>query len=65
MGRTRDPVDIQGGRISADERRRIDAGIEALLDEAVRFARESPHPDPAGALDHLYASGLRARPGVA
>jgi pyruvate dehydrogenase E1 component alpha subunit len=64
-GRSRDPVDIQGARLVTDERDRIDAEIEALLDEAVRFARESPHPDPAGALDHLYATGLRARPGVA
>ena len=39
--------------------------VETVLDEAVRFALASDHPDPAGALDYLYASGLRARPGVA
>ncbi|UWP84981.1 thiamine pyrophosphate-dependent dehydrogenase E1 component subunit alpha [Dactylosporangium fulvum] len=63
-GMTRDPVEIQGARIPADVRARIDAEIEALLDEAVRFACESPFPDVAGALDHLYADGLRARAGV-
>ncbi|OLE26099.1 MAG: pyruvate dehydrogenase [Actinobacteria bacterium 13_1_20CM_3_71_11] len=64
-GRSRDPVEIQGARLSPDERARIDAEVEAVLDEAVRFARDSPHPDPASALDFLYASGMRARPGVA
>ena len=43
----------------------IDAEVEALLDEAVAFARESPRPDPADALDFVYASGLRPRRGVA
>jgi acetoin:2,6-dichlorophenolindophenol oxidoreductase subunit alpha len=64
-GKARDPVEIQGARIPADERARIDAEIETVLDEAVRFAKESPPPDPADALDYLYATGLRARPGVA
>jgi pyruvate dehydrogenase E1 component alpha subunit len=63
-GMSRDPVEIQGARIPAAERDRIDASLEVLLDGAVRFAKESPPPDPAGALDHLYADGLRARAGV-
>ncbi|MET7426430.1 thiamine pyrophosphate-dependent dehydrogenase E1 component subunit alpha [Dactylosporangium sp. NPDC005555] len=63
-GMRRDPVALQGSRIPDAERDRIDAEIEALLDEAVRFAVDSPPPDPAGALDHLYADGLRARAGV-
>ncbi|MFC5005152.1 thiamine pyrophosphate-dependent dehydrogenase E1 component subunit alpha [Dactylosporangium cerinum] len=64
LGMQRDPVALQGSRIPAEDRERIDAEIEALLDEAVRFAVDSPLPDPAGALDHLYADGLRARAGV-
>ncbi|GAA3205391.1 thiamine pyrophosphate-dependent dehydrogenase E1 component subunit alpha [Dactylosporangium siamense] len=64
VGMRRDPVALQGSRIPAADRERIDAEIEALLDEAVRFAVDSPLPDPAGALDHLYADGLRARAGV-
>jgi pyruvate dehydrogenase E1 component alpha subunit len=64
-GKSRDPVEIQGARLAPEERARIDAEVEAVLDEAVRFACESPHPDPASALDFLYTSGMRARPGVA
>jgi acetoin:2,6-dichlorophenolindophenol oxidoreductase subunit alpha len=64
LGRARDPVDIQGARIPAPVRDAIDAEIEALLDEAVSFARSGPRPDPADALDYLYADGMRARPGV-
>jgi acetoin:2,6-dichlorophenolindophenol oxidoreductase subunit alpha len=64
-GSARDPVQIQGARVPEGERHRIDAEIEALLDEAVRFATGSPEPEPSGALDHLYADGLRARAGVA
>ncbi|OLB80362.1 MAG: pyruvate dehydrogenase [Actinobacteria bacterium 13_2_20CM_2_71_6] len=64
-GRERDPVDIQGARIPDGQRQRIDAEVEALLDEAVRFACAGPEPDPADALEYLYADGMRARPGVA
>jgi TPP-dependent pyruvate/acetoin dehydrogenase alpha subunit len=63
-GRSRDPVLIQGARLSAAERERIDTMIEALVESAVRFARESPQPEPLDALEHLYATGLRPRPGV-
>jgi pyruvate dehydrogenase E1 component alpha subunit len=62
-GRMRDPLQIQENRLSDVNRARIDAEIESVMDDAVAFALSSPHPDPAGALDHLYATGLRARPG--
>ncbi|MFE0592677.1 thiamine pyrophosphate-dependent dehydrogenase E1 component subunit alpha [Micromonospora echinospora] len=62
-GRSRDPVTIQGDRLPADVRDRVDAEVEALLAGAVEFALAGPEPDPAGALDHLYASGLVARAG--
>ncbi|MFE9750115.1 thiamine pyrophosphate-dependent dehydrogenase E1 component subunit alpha [Saccharothrix saharensis] len=62
-GRERDPVEIQGARLAGDERARVDAEIESTVDAAVAFALDSPHPDPVGALDHLYATGMRARPG--
>jgi pyruvate dehydrogenase E1 component alpha subunit len=45
-------------------RAEIDAEIEALLDEAQQFVADSPEPDPAGALDYLYADGMRGRAGV-
>ncbi len=61
--RERDPLILQGSRIPAGVRDSIDVQIEELLDDAVRFAQESPKPDPADALDYLYATGLRPRPG--
>jgi acetoin:2,6-dichlorophenolindophenol oxidoreductase subunit alpha len=63
-GRSRDPVEIQGGRIPAERRAEIDAEVEALLDEAVRFAVESPKPAGSEALEYLYGTGLRGRAGV-
>jgi pyruvate dehydrogenase E1 component alpha subunit len=62
--RARDPLELQTTRVTADVRERIDAEIEALLEDAVRFAVDSPRPDPMDALDYLYASGLRVRAGV-
>ncbi|MFG1882738.1 thiamine pyrophosphate-dependent dehydrogenase E1 component subunit alpha [Micromonospora sp. NPDC049102] len=62
-GRSRDPVDIQGARLTDAERAAVDAEVEATLDEAVRFALASEEPDPADALAYLYASGLTARTG--
>ena len=55
-GRSRDPVEIQGARLTASEREDIDAEVEALLDAAAGFALGSAHPDPAAALEYLYAS---------
>jgi acetoin:2,6-dichlorophenolindophenol oxidoreductase subunit alpha len=63
-GRARDPVDIQGARLDPAARAALDAEIEALLDRAVREALAADPPDAAGALDFLYASGLRCRSGV-
>ncbi len=55
-GRSRDPVVIQGARLTADERAAVDTKVEVLLDAAAEFALGSAHPDPAAALDYLYAS---------
>lgn len=55
--RARDPLDIVGTRLDPVARDRIDAEVETLIDEAVEFARLSPPPDPAHALDFMYASG--------
>jgi pyruvate dehydrogenase E1 component alpha subunit len=63
--RRRDPLDIQGSRIAAAERDQLDAEIRELLAAAEKFALSSPRPDPAGALEYLYASGMVARGGVA
>ncbi|NJP30919.1 thiamine pyrophosphate-dependent dehydrogenase E1 component subunit alpha [Micromonospora thermarum] len=62
-GRSRDPVEIAGSRLAPDRRAEVDASVEAELDAVVAFALAGPEPDPAGALEHLYASGLTARAG--
>lgn len=64
LGRSRDPMRIQGDRIDETTRDSVDAEIETLLDDAVRFALASAKPDLTGALDYLYATGLRMRTGV-
>jgi pyruvate dehydrogenase E1 component alpha subunit len=61
--RKRDPLTRAAAVLPTAARERIDAEIEDLLTEAVRFALASPHPDPAGAQEYLYASGLRGRAG--
>ncbi len=63
--RQRDPLLIQGARIPADVRDRIDAEIADLIGSAQEFALSSPEPDPAGALEFLYASGMTGRSGAA
>ncbi len=63
--RQRDPLDLQGARIPAPERERIDAEVTAVIDAAREFARSSPDPDPKDALEFLYASGLTGRGGTA
>jgi pyruvate dehydrogenase E1 component alpha subunit len=62
--RLRDPLELTGAKLDAADRARIDAEVEALLDEAVAFASASPRPDPAEVLDLMYATGLRPRDGV-
>jgi acetoin:2,6-dichlorophenolindophenol oxidoreductase subunit alpha len=64
-GTARDPLEIQAARVPAVVRARIDEEIEELLEQARRFVDASPEPDPSGALDYLYASGLRGRGGTA
>jgi TPP-dependent pyruvate/acetoin dehydrogenase alpha subunit len=56
-GRSRDPVAIQGSRLSDPERASVSLEVEAVLDAAASFALGSAHPDPAQALEYLYATG--------
>lgn len=63
--RQRDPLDIQGARVPQPRRSCIDAEVEEVLAGAVRFAVNSPRPDPLDATEYGYASGMRVRAGVA
>jgi pyruvate dehydrogenase E1 component alpha subunit len=46
---------VEGAIASQDEVDAIDAEIKQEMVEAVKFAKESPEPDPATALDYNYA----------
>ena len=63
--RARDPLALQASRIPESVRRRIDDEVETALEAAVRYAMESPKPDPAGGMDYLYSGGVRPRAGSA
>ena len=63
-GRARDPLDVQAARLSEVERAALDEEVESVIDAAVAFALNGPRPDPSGALDYLYRSGLRGRSGT-
>ena len=45
------------GILTAGDREAIDAEIEAIVEESVAFARNSPWPEPAEVLDLAYAAG--------
>jgi pyruvate dehydrogenase E1 component alpha subunit len=61
--RARDPLALQASRITESVRRRIDDEVETAVAAAVRYAMESPKPDPAGGMDYLYSAGVRPRAG--
>ncbi len=42
------------GMASEDELGKIDAAVRGEIDEAVKFANESPFPDPSAALMHVW-----------
>jgi TPP-dependent pyruvate/acetoin dehydrogenase alpha subunit len=63
--RERDPLVLAAAKLDPAARARVDEEVEAVLDDAVEFARQSPHPDPEGALELVYASNLRPRDVVA
>lgn len=52
--RLRDEMLAQG-LISADELREMEAKIDGIVEEAVRFAEESPYPRPEEALEDVFA----------
>ncbi|MFC1411616.1 thiamine pyrophosphate-dependent dehydrogenase E1 component subunit alpha [Streptacidiphilus sp. N1-12] len=62
--RSRDPLPRAASAVAPARRAVIDLRVDAELDGAERFALAAAHPDPAGACDHLYASGLRPRAGA-
>jgi pyruvate dehydrogenase E1 component alpha subunit len=43
------------GLVTADEVREMEAQAEAVVQEAIRFAEESPYPEPHEALEDVFA----------
>jgi acetoin:2,6-dichlorophenolindophenol oxidoreductase subunit alpha len=62
--RARDPLERAAALIDPAERAAADQEVADLLARARQFAEQSPHPDPAGALEFLYADGTRPRAGA-
>ncbi|MBI4583908.1 MAG: thiamine pyrophosphate-dependent dehydrogenase E1 component subunit alpha [Planctomycetes bacterium] len=46
---------LEKGLAGEAELRAIDQEVEAMVDDAARFAEASPWPDPATAADHVYS----------
>ncbi|MFJ8622482.1 thiamine pyrophosphate-dependent dehydrogenase E1 component subunit alpha [Kitasatospora sp. NPDC093550] len=62
--RERDPLPRAAALLDPATVAQQDRSVTELLAAAEEFAHTSAHPDPAGALDHLYADGLRPRAGA-
>ncbi|MFE6054353.1 thiamine pyrophosphate-dependent dehydrogenase E1 component subunit alpha [Kitasatospora sp. NPDC056446] len=62
--RERDPLSRAAALLAPGAAAALDLSVAEQLSAAEDFALASEHPDPAGALDHLYADGLRPRAGV-
>lgn len=64
LWRERDPIEVVGRRLAAEDRAAVDREVEQVLERAVEFARSSEAPAVTDALDYVYASGLRPRGGA-
>ncbi|MFE7633239.1 MULTISPECIES: thiamine pyrophosphate-dependent dehydrogenase E1 component subunit alpha [unclassified Kitasatospora] len=62
--RERDPLPRAAALLDPATVVELDRSVAEQLAAAEEFALASEHPDPAGALDHLYADGLRPRAGA-
>jgi pyruvate dehydrogenase E1 component alpha subunit len=63
--RARDPLRLlrdhllAGGDVTEAEFERIDAAVATEVSEGFEIARNGPWPDPATALNHIYAGTSR------
>ena len=62
--RARDPLALQASRIPESTRQQADDEVEVALEAAVRYAVDSPKPDPAGGMDYLYSDGPGTAAGI-
>ncbi len=58
----RDPIEtyrqrlLDEGMIDAADFEAVESEIKALVEEAVEFAKQSPYPDPATVMNHIYGA---------
>ena len=58
--KAKDPIDhlasllIDSGSATAEDLNGIDEGVKTVVAEGLKFAEDSPWPDPATATDHVY-----------
>ncbi|MBV9446266.1 MAG: thiamine pyrophosphate-dependent dehydrogenase E1 component subunit alpha [Streptosporangiaceae bacterium] len=57
--RGRDPLTLQASRVGEEERLKIDAWADSVVEDAVRFAVAGERPSPDTAFDHLYSTEPR------
>jgi pyruvate dehydrogenase E1 component alpha subunit len=66
--RAKDPIPAfakrltEAGVAAEDVLKRVDAEVEEEVLAAVRFAEESPPPDPSTVFDKIYAAPVEKRP---
>jgi len=64
LWRRRDPIVAAEAMLDPDTVGRVRDDVDAELDDAIAFARESTRPDPVDALAYVYATGPEPRRGV-
>src|SRR5204863_8594009 len=52
--RARDPLTRLAESLDPNEVETIEREVQAMVDDALEWAKSSPYPDPASALDHVY-----------
>ena len=68
--RERDPIQnfrqrlLDGGVFNGEAVKVMESAVQAEIEEAVRFARQSPEPDAEEAFDDLYANPIPMRRSV-
>ena len=58
--RARDPLKRLAESLGPDAVEPVEREIQALVDDALEWAKASPYPDPASVLDHVYDESAHA-----
>ena len=58
--RARDPLKRLADSLGPDEIEPVEREIQAMVDDALEWAKSSPYPDPKSVLDHVYDEASHA-----